>query len=203
MNKPDVTLDDVLNEYVAETGTPSYAALHTWMERFPEHAQALADFTAAWSVRMTLGAPEQVAAGTEAEAVARARASIAHLLRPVSATPITSLLSAAKGRGLQPRQLAAEVGLSDPLLRKLDLRRIRFASIPQALIERLATVLQQETAAIVAYLQGSQRLAAGASYRSEQTPTMGQDEEFVAAVQNDRSLTPAQRDALLALNQDA
>ncbi len=196
MNTPDLTLEDVLNEYVSETGGPNYAALQTWMKRFPQYAQALADFTAAWSVQTTMAASEPASVGMDP--IARGKDIVAPLLRP-AVPPVTSLLKAAKECGLQPRQLAAEVGLSDPLLRKLDLRRIRFASIPKPLIERLAAVLQQEAAAIVAYLQGSQRMAAGASYRSEQTPTLGQDEDFFAAVRADRTLTDEQRDALLVL----
>jgi hypothetical protein len=76
---------------------------------------------------------------------------------------------------------------------KLDRRLIQFGSIPRAAIEQIAAVIQRDFASVVNYLQQGPTLAASASYRSEQAPQVGAQEDFASAVRTDTTMSAEQR----------
>ncbi len=86
------------------------------------------------------------------------------------------------------------------LIRKLDRRLLRYASIPQEAIDLLAQTLRQQISVITQYLQGGPTLAQGASYRSEKAPALVEQEDFFEAVRNDRTLSDEQRHFWLSLS---
>ena len=45
-----VTLEDVLNDYVASSPEPSYGALEDWVRRYPQYEQELTEFTISWGL---------------------------------------------------------------------------------------------------------------------------------------------------------
>jgi hypothetical protein len=89
--------------------------------------------------------------------------------------------------------------LSLVLLRLLDRRLIRFASIPREVIDALARVLGREAAAITHYLQGAATLAQGTRYYSVSTPALAQQQDFFDAVRSDPALSDDERARWLAL----
>jgi hypothetical protein len=92
---------------------------------------------------------------------------------------------------LAPPQLAAAVGLTTPLLARLEAHKIAVATIPRTLIQRLADALKTAPEVIGAYLGATHAGQAGAFYYADQQPTEKQ-ESFLDAVQAS-ALTPEQK----------
>lgn len=201
----DQALADVLDAYVAASGVPSHAALTAWTRRYPHYARELAEFTATWSLARHLPPSTAPTAG-EAALLRQGMRVVEGLLRekgiarPAVQPPIASLLEEGRAHGLAAGALAERAGLSIPLVLKLDRRLIRAATIPLAVVERVARAVERDAAAVAAYLQGTPRLAQGASYHAAETPTLGEQEDFAAAVRRDLTLPEERRAQLLALD---
>lgn len=50
----NITFEDILDELMLEEPSPSYEALMKWSERYPQYAEALAEFFATWSLQAAL-----------------------------------------------------------------------------------------------------------------------------------------------------
>ncbi len=202
----DEQLDDVLDAYMATAASPDWATLVSWIERYPAFEQELTEFAVSWSRAEALAPVSEPA---QAEVEERVRRGVAVARRVLAAQPgvaaaeagatISSLLEAGRSRGLTPQQLAEQTDLSPVLVRQLDRRLIRYASIPGAVIDRIAQIVGEESASIRRYLMGGPRLAAGARYKAEQAPTLAEPQEFAAAVRSDPMLRADQRQRLLGL----
>jgi len=70
-NEKTATLDDVLNELVAEYERPTSEALDTWAERYPQFRRELIDFVAAWAEQMVLPEAPELTADEEERIVDR------------------------------------------------------------------------------------------------------------------------------------
>lgn len=208
VDKPD-ELQDVLDAYRAAADAPSLDVLSAWVRRYPHYAQELTDFTAAWSLTDTLPMAPEVRDLPDDDLVrrgmARVEAVLARQQAPATAeyakytVPVKSIAAEGQAQGLSNRDVAGRAGLSIVLLRMLDRRLIRFSSIPREAIEALAGAIGRESAAVVQYLHGAPTLAEGASYYSEATPVVAEQQDFFAAVREDPTLDDATRARWLAL----
>jgi len=199
-------LQDILDAYVAAAPAPTPATLTAWIKRYPQYARELTAFTVTWSLSETLPlAPEVQIIPVETLAqrgMDRVHAVLARQDTPATAqvTPaITGLAAEAQARGLSLHAMATEAGLSVVLLRMLDRRLIRIASIPREVVEALAGAIGRETTAVAQYLQGAPTLAQGASYYSEAPPALAAQEDFFAAVRDAPDLDEDTRARWLAL----
>ncbi len=190
-SRPDVELETVLAEYVSAVATPSHAALLEWIDRYPRYREELIDFTESWSLSETL--PEPPTTGSDEALAARGLEILQELLAQGQEAPLASLLTEAHGRGLTPMQLAAQTGLGLLVLRKLERRLIRAASIPREAVEALAAALGRDAAAVASYLQGPPLAAGSASYFAPEGPSAAEPQDFAQAVREDASMTPEQR----------
>ncbi|HET9494753.1 MAG TPA: hypothetical protein VFR15_11025 [Chloroflexia bacterium] len=195
-------LEEVLDEYVMAVGQPSHPALVEWVARYPQYTDELTRFTVEWArVEHAPDAPAESPSQIEA-AVQRHMALLREqgLLRSVeSAAEIAGLVEEAEAKGLTKKQLAERIGVSVPLLTKLDRRLIRFASIPGELVMQVASALSSRFDAVAAYLQGEPLLARAVSYKADEAPTLPEQQDFAEAVLDDAALTPEQRAELLKL----
>lgn len=189
-----IELDDVLDAYLAAGADAS--SLNTLIRRFPQFEQELTEFAASRALMHSMPTPDG-SPPSDDELVARGMGIVQQLLgAPVAAksgVPIRSLVEEASARGLSLQQLGESVSLGRVVLMKLDRRLIRFGSIPRAAIEQIATAIRRDFTSVAGYLQQPPTLAATASYRSEQAPELGAQEEFATAVQADASMTAEQR----------
>lgn len=214
-------LQDILDEYMASTSKPDIAALAELIRRFPEYEQELTAFTVSWSLTETLPPARAVQDTTSEDLLHRGRAIVGSILSEGSAStiaasmppsaqetrtdhgsaaaPIAGLVAEARARGLSANEVVEATGLSLVLLRLLDRRLIRFASIPREVIDALARVLGREAAAIAHYLQGAATLAQGTRYYSVSTPALAQQQDFFDAVRSDPALSDDERARWLAL----
>jgi hypothetical protein len=185
-------LEDILDAYMASK--PDIAVLAEWIGRFPEYEQELTAFTVSWSLTETLPPTQAAQETTSEELLHRGRTIIGSILYPLA-----GLVAEAGARGLSANEVVEATGLSLVLLRLLDRRLIRFASIPREVIDALAQVLGREAAAIAHYLQGAATLAQGTRYYSVSTPALAQQQDFFDAVRSDPALSDDERARWLAL----
>lgn len=129
----------------------------------------------------------------EARTLAIGRKVVAEMRARYEA-PLSGILAAARSRQMDSEALAAHLEMSEPLIFKLERRLLRFASIPSALVERLAETLQVSARQVNDYLRQPPTLAAGASYKyvAEDKPRAAH-QDFSEAVRADYDLTDAQK----------
>lgn len=193
-------LDEVIEAYVQAAPGSGYNTLREWASEYPQHAEELADFSVAWG--MVLAArptTEEMASEDVSEAVQRHLAAIRQIAVKKEGIALKGIISEGQAAGISTMQLAKAVGLSVPLITKLDRRIIRFASVPGEVIERIASVLGREAATVRRYLQGGPMLAPNASYKADEAPSLPAQEEFAHAVKADRTLSDEQRKRLLGM----
>ena len=198
MNNPNglERLEDVLDAYVASIDGPD-GSLHDWIRRYPQYEQELTEFAVSWTLMEALPPSPDAEEVNESTLILRGMSVVQNLLHnksleaaSVSVPPFESLLAGGRIHGLEPRQLAQVARLGDSVLRKLDRRLIRFASIPRDAIVGLAEAIQNDEASVSAYLQQSPALAAATEHRSEQAPALAEPEDFFDAVRADPTISP-------------
>lgn len=200
-------LEDVLDAFVASGADPNSASLAKWIRRYPQYERELTEFAASWSLMRWLPPSPDAEEVDEETLVLRGMSVVQNLLHrkeqaaapTATEAPIASLLDEGRSRGLTPRQLARAAGIGEILLRKLDRRLVRYASIPHEAVEALAVAIQREDETVTRYLQQGPTFAAAAQHRAEQAPELAEPEDFFAAVRNDPTMTAEQRARWLAL----
>ncbi len=201
-------LEDVLDAFVESEAGPNSASLAEWIRRYPQYERELTEFAASWSLMKWLPPSPDAEAVDEETLVLRGMSVVQNLLHRqeqgqamsrAAVAPIRSLIEEGRACGLTPRQLAQAAGFGDSLLRKLDRRLIRYASIPREAIETLAAALRQEVESVARYLQQGPTFAAAAQYRAERAPELAEPEDFFIAVHTDPTMTAEQRARWLAL----
>jgi hypothetical protein len=111
---------------------------------------------------------------------------------------LRGLISEARKCGLSVAELATAVQLSTALVKKLDLRLIRYASIPHQVIERVAGAIKRSAEQVAMYLQGDPiRTADAYSVHSPAAPDEPQD--FFELVSTDASLSEEYRARLMGM----
>lgn len=113
-------------------------------------------------------------------------------------TPLKGLISEAKKRGLSVSGLADAARLSPSLVKMLDMKLARFATIPTRVVEELAAALGRGAGEVALYLQGGPALTATA-YQSEggEEPRSLEQRDFLELVRDDRNLSEERRASLL------
>ncbi len=183
------TADEVL---VAFSQAGPEADLAEWTRRYPAQARDLARLAAE---RWCAG-PDADARYADAAAEARLREAGLSSLRALCAartTPLTNLLGAAEAKGLDLDTLATRLSLTEAYVVKLHRRLFAPESLPRTLVRELADVLGRAANDVQAYLAGPPRLAAGAAYRSDSAPSVGEREDFRATLLADPELSETQR----------
>jgi len=198
----EVKLEEVLEEYaVATPAGNNLKVLRDTAENHPEFAGELADFAAARAVARH--APEEE---LTVEEETRARESAVTNFRLLldspafSSTPaLESLTEAAKKQGLNRSKFAAALGLSVSLVQYLEKRRLDFATIPKAVIKKIAGALQMGEETISGYLNRPPDLLTNASFKTADRPGELKPKTFAEAVREDQTLTSAEKNKLLEL----
>lgn len=107
--------------------------------------------------------------------------------------PLRGLISEARKRGLTAAELADAARLSVPLVTMLDLRLIRYASIPRQVIEDVAGVIRRSAEQVALYLQGAP-IRTAVAYSDADAPAESQEQrDFLDAVNTDASLLGERR----------
>lgn len=175
-----------------------------WIQRHPAHSRMIARLAAdRWA-----GEPEGALPPTaeDAPALARMDARFDEVRRLVQArrqvtapvAALSGLLAPAKERGLDTQAFAAKLDVPFAVVIKLHRRLIAPDSIPASFVRSLAECLGRTADDIAAYLRMPPTLAAGASYRADDTPTVAAQELFAEAISSDPDTTDTHRERWLS-----
>lgn len=200
-NSERASLNDVLNAYAISDPGPGYASLAEWIRRYPYYERELTEFTANWALFTWLPAPAANQSVDEDALVLRGMSIVQNILHthaPEEMAPLKGIVQEGNQLGLSIQQIARRAQMSLALVRKLDLRRIRFSTIPGQAIESLAYAIQRGSSAVADYLQGAPTLPQGASYRAEQAPALAEPEDFFEAVSRDMEMSQELREYWLS-----
>ena len=184
-NEKDILFADWSED--RQSATPQ--SLRSWLNRYPQYADDLIGWAAdapALECALENAAPDLAG---EAHTLTIGRNVLAEMrtryfaaLETAPSAVIEDLIQAAKAQGLTPKTLATQIGVGLPLIAKLQQRLIRVSTLPEVLVNRLATALDTGAEQVRAYLARPTTLAAGASYKSDGVPQAAQAEDFDAAV---------------------
>lgn len=190
-NEKAPTLDDVLNEFVAEYERPTSEALETWVGRYPQFRRELIDFVAAWVEETTLPESAELTIEEEERTVDRAmshalnvsfnRDEQSHHQQPGEKT-ITSLTGEAKNAGMSVADFAKGCGLDLVLITKLNNRQILPETIPSRLVNHIARLVGRTVEGVREYLGRQPQLLSGLSFMSKKKPRRVERERFADAV---------------------
>ena len=195
------TLDELFVAWSDDQTAPQPRPLATWMAQNPENAGEIGQWAAdapvfAWAETQSVSAARETRTleiGRDVLAQLRARLAPA----PVPA-PIADLYAAAKALEIKPRELAARLGVGMPVLAMLRGRMIQASTLPNALMQQIADVLQTSADSVQAYFSQPPTLAASAMYKSDGVPqTTGQD-TFATAVRACADMSDEQKAFWLA-----
>lgn len=189
----------VIAAYVDAADAPGGTRLADWLRRYPAHTQALMDFALYWHTVKCEDpfvqddpAAEAAFMRRAAEVARRMQSQQAEQSQPVQPA-IVSIVQAAKERGLSTPELARALGVGPAEVVKLNQRLFRAASLPKALVARLAEALGRSVEQVAAYLRMPPTLSAQASYKADAAPRVGEQVDFLDAVAASHGMTPEQK----------
>ncbi len=198
-----VDLSDIFDEILLSDEEISSAGISKWTDKYPQFTKEIREFAAFEMLDENL--PEADAlAETSSEVSAQRLEMVRGIVRSAAAeksaeAEIESLAALAKTRDLKFPQLAKKLGLSLPILANLEQHFVKFASIPETVIENIAAVLQVTNDAVKSYLQLPPEMTIQASFKAKDKPEISKQEDFFTLVETDRMLTPEQKQNLLKL----
>ncbi len=195
----NLEMDEIFAAWSEDRESGSPRPLKEWIAISPQYASQLAQ----WATTTTLleFAPEPtITPEMEAETHTIGRNVLAEARAKYETTlpAIVGINATAKAKGLSWHGLAQSLGLSSAILQKLDLRQLRYESLPAQLFASLAEILEVSTAQLRNYLQfNSATLAQGVAYKSDNVPQVAEQKDFAAVIQADMNMTPEQKAAWL------
>ena len=166
--QPEDALLQITAQYVSEFQMGQQPRLSAYLARYPQYAEAIADFVAYYHTA-EMQTPDDL---TLAPSLSEASRSILQQLQeeePPTAPSalLTTLLSGPSNRHLTLSQIANQINLSTDIVFLLEYRSIDPTTIPDAVISRLAVVSGYTTDDIKLYLADTPTLNAGASPRKQ------------------------------------
>ena len=210
MNDPieQVSVEQVLDSYVADSKMPSREKLQEWIKRYPQFEHELIEFTVAWT--QTEFFPRKK--GQEIDRDARIRTGL-NIARQVydqqgaehksveipNKPPLRSIFHESAPLGYSPDRLAQQLNISMSIMRKIENRLLLVDSIPSNLIEKIAQTLQRTVQEVSLYLMAPPVVPQSLRLKSQQAPKINRQQSFFEAVRLDRSISDEQRSYWLSL----
>jgi hypothetical protein len=139
--------------YVAEVQEGKQPNISDYIARYPQYADALADF-AAYYQAFEAGGPDSSAPVPLSQVSQAALTRALHHVQVEPPVTITTLL-ATENRYFTLAEFARKLDLSVDIVALLEQNVIDPSTLPQELYRRIAQILQQPVAAVQAYLAGS------------------------------------------------
>lgn len=172
--------------------------LEEWIKEYPQYSRELTSFAVYQHVieRTDPTAEENEAfAGTDLRVGRKAlEEAFATLPEP---GPLASIVARAKELKLSPKTLATFLDLAADIIMKLERRMLILDSIPDVLLERLATSLYCGITQLRAFLGEATTQSVPTFYHAQQPPAIGRRQTFVDAVRGSRMMSPGQKEKWL------
>jgi len=199
-----ISLDDVIQAYMASSIDSSEDNLKEWIARYPQYEDDLKEFAAYWKLVRQMPS-RQYTVEEEQTLIARAGSVVQNILyqQQESASAdrveaLSGLIDEALKRNISLEEFSAATELSEPIILMLDRRQVRYESIPRKVVENIAAALRVLVGTVDSYLTGEMRLAP-AHYRSDRAPKSTGLYDFSFLVRVDPDLTDQGKEHWLAL----
>jgi len=199
------SLDDVLEAFMVSIDVLDTATVAEWVGRYPQYEQELTDAAVAWIEMDRLPAARRTHDVDTETLVLRGISiyqNIKHKKRSERAAQsemMQGIVARANRLGISLDRLAHTLGLSVPLVAKLDRRLIAFERIPDELKDGLAQIVQHTRRTIDAYLRQPPTFASKARHKASHTPILATQQDFFDAIRHDVDLAEDDRQRWLAL----
>jgi transcriptional regulator with XRE-family HTH domain len=175
--------------------------LKHWIAEYPSFAD---DFVS-WAVDLPLmqGDLYRAADPTEEARLGKIGRSVVAEMRArygMAHPTLTSITEAARQRNLRLKDVAERVGVGVPIVSKLEQRLLQFATLPEALIQKLAETLEVGAEAVRDYLRQPPTLAAGAAYQytGKAAPQVSVQQSFAEAIRSCPGMSESDKQVWLA-----
>jgi hypothetical protein len=202
----ELNLDRLYAAWKDDRTSVAPTALREWTAQYPAQADEVMHWTTVAPVldcAAELSGPEIDRIEERVSEIGRNLIAARRARYSVAATPAFSdIYSAAKARGLNPRTLAARLGVGLAIVAKLQQRLIRYGTLPAALVDRLALELQVSAQQVSDYLRQPASLATGASYKSSGVPQAAAQVDFAEAIRACAEMSEKQKAIWLSENAD-
>lgn len=194
-------LDEVLNEFVAQSEQPTAEVLEAFSKRYPRYRDELIEFAAAWAEQLVLPPVKELTADQEKVLVDRAMSHATNVTFnrdqgaqgvPEGVKTIGSLTDEAKRMGFSVPEFAEACGLDLALITKLNNRQIRPDTIPSRLISHMAQLIERTTLAVEEYLDLPPGRGTAIAYLSRKKPESTNQQGFADAMKGS-SLSNAEK----------
>lgn len=202
-NNLTVELSHVIDEILLSDEEISPTNISVWTNKYPQFTKEIREFAAFEMVDKNL--PEATDFVETSSVVSAKRLELvngivrSNIADKIVEAKIDSLAALAKKRDLNFPQLANKLGFSLSILANLERHFVKFASIPDDIIENISSILQVTNEAVKNYLQMPPEMTMQASFKAKDKPKISKQEDFFKLVETDRMLTPEQKQDLLKL----
>jgi hypothetical protein len=209
-NQQQEDIFHITARYVAEVQAGKQPNISDYITRYPQYADAIADF-AAYYQTFEAGGPSPSAPTPLSQVSQVALARALQQVQAESSAAITTLL-ATETRYFTLSEFARKLDLSSDIVALLEQRVIDPSTLPTALYHRIAHILQQPVTVVQAYLAGSPHNAGSEkggrpSMRVAEDPApyhaldnqYSPEQSFRLLVEESLWLSPAQRATWLAI----
>lgn len=142
--------------------------------------------------------PKPVEQEKAAKSKARTR-KVAKTSGGKSPNTTTSLLEQCRKKAVNYSGLHLILELSPALVTKLNLRLLKFSSIPRQIIQKIAEAIGVRVDEVIRCIQGEPLMAEGVRFRADSAPRIPEQQDFFDAVEKDRFLSPERKQQLLSL----
>jgi hypothetical protein len=166
--QPEERLLHITAQYISELQAGKQPRLSEYLARYPQYAEAIADFVAYYHLVETQ-APDDLTPAPALSETSRSILQSFQVAEPAtaySALP-TTLLAGPDHRRLTLSQIAHTINLSTDIILLLEHRSIDPTTIPDTLISRLAAVSGYTPHAIKLYLANTVTLNTDTSHRKQ------------------------------------
>jgi hypothetical protein len=165
--QPEDMLLQITARYVSELQTGQQPRLSEYLARYPQYAEAIADFVSYYHTA-EMQAPDDL---TLAPSLSETSRSILQQFQaekpPVALSALPTLLAGPGNRLMTLSQIANRINLSADIVLLLEQRSIDPTTIPDVVISRLAAVSDYTTDDIKLYLAATPTLNTGVSQRKQ------------------------------------
>lgn len=194
------TIDALYAAWSADRKTANPLPLRHWQETHPEEADELMRWTTAEQV-CELSESVLVSPEAEARTIGIGMTVLREMRERYTVSPapqpITSLIALIKQQGYTAKTLAQNLEVGQPLVAKLNQRLVRFSTIPNAFLTRLADALNVGITSLSDYLRQPPTLSTSAQYKADSAPQVADAEDFATAINACPDMTEAQKSAWL------
>ncbi len=192
-------LQDIFESYLINTPEGNdFDILQKYIEKYPHYEKEMLEFVKERSL-LKFDLETEIPMEEQTNFAEKSRRNFEKFWanKQTQTQSIESLTAKAKQLKMKKQEFAKRIGLNPAQLFNLEIRSYIFSTIPNSLIETVAETLQTTKETIADFLRQSPSLAA--NFKSQTRPDEVKQISFVQAINDDETLSEADKQRLLNL----